>query len=154
MSPQSSFRFTQKGPIPLSLQYHMHPILSSLSTLPELDLQRWEWDFPFNLCDILIPSPNTCLILCENAKVISCLWGSAFWTPAPGLCLKQGPDPEDNYFGAYIGCESCRSEMQVLTWFTLTGIREMGSRSNKLWRLNSVIHHFLVEKRIKAIKHN
>lgn len=80
--------------------------------LPELDLHRWEWDTHFNLCDILIPSPP--LILCENAEVIFCLWWSAFWTPAVAVCLKRGPDPENSYSCAYIGCVSCPTSETVI----------------------------------------
>lgn len=58
-----------------------------------------------------LPPP---LILCENAEVIFCLWWSAFWTPAVAVCLKRGPDPENSYSRAYIGCVSCPTSETVI----------------------------------------
>lgn len=50
--PRCSFCFTQKRSTLRSLQYHLPPPWHPFP-LPELD----PWDFHFNLCDIVIPSP-------------------------------------------------------------------------------------------------
>lgn len=144
--PSEQFPIYTKRPHPSIVAIpSCHPF-----SLPMLDLQRWEWDFPFNLCDILIPSPDTCLILCENAKIISCLWGSAFWTPAVALCLKQGPDPENNYFGSFFWMWELPFRNAGFNPIYLAGIGEMGSQSNKLWRFYSLIHHFSSWKEAKS----